>query len=135
MPNWDFDGSGEGIRVGLFSYIHIRVGRNATGEIQAPERFKPRIDNAGKLFGVRVRRGTRFRVGDYIGAVNRLNHVHLNFGPWNAQANPLVLPFFALKDTVVPTIESIEVVPRSALATSATAKDGTESAILSSPET
>ena len=126
IPNWDFDGSGEGIRVGLFSYIHIRVGRNATGEIQAPERFKSRIDNAGKLFGVRVRRGTRFRVGDYIGAVNRLNHVHLNFGPWNAQANPLVLPFFALKDTVVPTIESIEVVPRSALATSATAKDGTE---------
>src|SRR6266404_570379 len=126
IPNWDFDGSSEGIHVGLFSYIHIRVGRNATGDIQAPERFKSRIDNAGKLFGVRVRRGTRFRVGDYIGAVNRLNHVHLNLGPGNAQANPLVLPFFALKDTVVPTVESIEVVPRSALATSATAKDGTE---------
>ncbi|HXI92776.1 MAG TPA: NHL repeat-containing protein [Blastocatellia bacterium] len=123
IPNWDFDGSGEGIHVGLFSYIHIRVGRNATGDIQAPERFKSRIDNAGKLFGVRVRRGTRFRVGDYIGAVNRLNHVHLNLGPWNAQANPLALPFFALKDTVVPTIESIEVVPRSAVAASATAKD------------
>ncbi|HTF37029.1 MAG TPA: NHL repeat-containing protein [Blastocatellia bacterium] len=126
IPNWDFDGSGEGIHVGLFSYIHIRVGRNATGDIQAPERFKSRIDNAGKLFGVRVRRGTRFRVGDYIGAVNRLNHVHLNLGPGNAQANPLVLPFFALKDTVVPTVESIEVVPRSALATSATAKDAPE---------
>jgi sugar lactone lactonase YvrE len=127
IPNWDFDGSGEGIHVGLFSYIHIRVGRNATGDIQASERFKSRIDNAGKLFGVRVRRGTRFRVGDYIGAVNRLNHVHLNLGPWNAQANPLVLPFFALKDTVVPTIENIEVVPTSALATGATAADGTES--------
>ena len=126
IPNWDFDGSGEGIHVGLFSYIHIRVGRNATGDIEAPERFKSRIDNTGELFGVRVRRGTRFRVGDYIGAVNRLNHVHLNLGPWNAQANPIVLPFFALKDTVAPTIESIEVVPRSALATSATAKDGTE---------
>jgi len=126
IPNWDFDGSGEGIHVGLFSYIHIRVGRNATGDIQAPERFKSRIDNAGKLFGVRVRRGTRFRVGDYIGAVNRLNHVHLNLGPGNAQANALVLPFFALKDTVAPTIESIEVVPRSALATSAPAKDAPE---------
>ena len=126
IPNWDFDGSGEGIHVGLFSYIHVRVGRNATGDIQASERFKSRIDNTGKLFGVRVRRGTRFRVGDYIGAVNRLNHVHLNLGPWNAQANPLVLPFFALKDTVVPTIESIEVVPRSALASSATAKDAPE---------
>jgi sugar lactone lactonase YvrE len=115
IPNWDFDGSGEGIHVGLFSYIHLRVGRNATGAIEAPERFKRRNGDNGELIGVRVRRGTRFRVGDIIGALNRLNHVHLNLGPWNAQANPLVLPFFALKDTVAPTIEAIEVEPSSAL--------------------
>ncbi len=116
IPNWDFDGAGEGIHVGLFSYIHIRVGRNATGGIEAPEKFKGRTSSGGELIGVRVRRGTRFRVGDVIGSLNRLNHVHLNLGPWNAQANPLALPFFALKDTVVPTIESVEVVPTSALA-------------------
>ncbi len=126
LPNWDFDGPGEGIRIGLFSYIHIRVGRTATGEIQTPEKAKTRTDSAGKLIGVRIRRGTRFRVGDSVGSLNRLNHVHLNLGPWNAEANPLVLPFFALKDTVVPTIESIEVVPATALGAGATPKDATK---------
>ncbi len=126
IPNWGFDGAGEGIHIGLFSYIHIRVGRNATGDVEAPEKFKARTGSAGTLIGVRVRRGTRFRVGDMIGSLNRLNHVHLNLGPWNAQANPLVLPFVALKDTVVPTIESIEVVPASALGASATVKGGTK---------
>lgn len=117
IPNWDFDGAGEGIHVGFFGYIHIRVGRNATGEIEAPERFKGRIGSGGELIGVRVRRGTRFRAGDLIGSLNRLNHIHLNLGPWNAEANPLALPFFGFKDTVAPTIEpnGIEVGPASAL--------------------
>jgi hypothetical protein len=54
---------------------------------------------------VRVRRGTRFKVGDFVGSLNRLNHVHLNFGPENAEANPLGLSFVGFKDTVAPTIE------------------------------
>lgn len=115
VANWGYDGSGEGIHIALFGYIHLRVGRDADGNIQMPEKFKPRTDGAGKLIGVRVRRGTRFRVGDFIGSLNGLNHVHLNFGPWHAQANPLVLPFFGLKDTVLPTVEAIEVVPSSSL--------------------
>lgn len=118
IANWDFGGAGEGIHVGLFSYIHIRVGRNAEEEIQAAEKFKPRIDSIGTLASVRVRRGTRFRVGDFIGSLNRLNHVHLTFGPWNAQSNPLALPFFGFKDTVAPTIEKIEVVAASGSAAS-----------------
>jgi sugar lactone lactonase YvrE len=115
IANWDFDGLGEGIHVGLFSYIHIRVGRNAAGTIEAPVKVKARTDGAGILVGVRVRRGARFKVGDFIGTLNRLNHVHLNLGPWNAQANPLMLPFSAMKDTVAPIIESIEVLATSAL--------------------
>ena len=117
ISNWDFNGSGEGIKVGLFSYIHIRVGRNATGRIEVPEKFKPRTDSAGELIGVRARRGARFSVGDFIGSLNRLNHVHLNLGPWNAQANPLALPFLGFKDTVAPTIEpnGIEVAPAGSL--------------------
>ena len=124
ISNWDFNGSGEGIKVGLFSYIHIRVGRNATGRIEVPEKFKPRSDSAGELIGVRARRGARFSVGDLIGSLNRLNHVHLNLGPWNAQANPLALPFLGFKDTVAPTIEpnGIEVVPASALTPDLTMK-------------
>ena len=126
IANWGFDGASEGITVGLFSYIHIRVGRNSAGEFQAPEKFKPRIDPAGKLIGVRVRRGTRFATGDFVGSVNRLNHVHLNLGPWNAQSNPLRLPFFGLKDTVAPTIEQdgIEVLPASAVPATAGGKGG-----------
>jgi sugar lactone lactonase YvrE len=117
LATWDFEGAAEGIHIGLFSYIHVRVGRSAGGRIQDPDKFKARTDSAGKLIGVRVRRGTRFKVGDFIGSLNRLNHVHLNLGPWNAQANPLALPFFEFKDTVAPIIEKIEIASRmSALA-------------------
>jgi len=41
--------------------------------------------------------------------LNRLNHVHLNLGPWNAQANPLALAFVGFKDEVAPTVEKIDV--------------------------
>lgn len=126
ISNWDFEGSGEGMHVGLFSYIHIRIGRNANGEIQSTEKFKARTDSAGKLAGVRVRRGARFRVGDLIGSLNRLNHVHLNFGPWNAQANPFALPFVDFKDTVAPTIEKIEIESAVAPDADSTAKDKVE---------
>jgi sugar lactone lactonase YvrE len=109
---WGFEGSNEGIHIGLMSYIHIRVGRNAKGEIDQPARFKTRTDAAGKVTGVRVRRGARFKVGDFVGTLNSLYHVHLNIGPWNAQANPIGLQFPGLKDTKAPTIEpdGIEVV-------------------------
>ena len=112
LPNWGFEQTGEGVHVGAFSYIHIRVGRDAGGQLQSPEKFKARPDAAGKLAGVRVRRGARFRVGDFLGTLNRLYHVHLNLGPWNAIANPLQLPFVEFKDTVAPVIEpnGIEVI-------------------------
>ncbi|MEW6208237.1 MAG: NHL repeat-containing protein [Acidobacteriota bacterium] len=106
IANWDKGGAGEGIHVGLMSYIHIRVGRNAKDEIQHTDKFKPVFDQSGKIARIRVRRGTRFKVGDFIGTLNALNHVHLNFGPWNAQANPIRFPLPAFKDTVPPTIET-----------------------------
>ncbi|MCI0488211.1 MAG: SMP-30/gluconolactonase/LRE family protein [Blastocatellia bacterium] len=105
VPNWDLGSLGEGIQIGLMSYIHIRVGRDMNDEVLSPDRFKPLTDEAGKVIRVRVRRGTRFRVGDFIGTLNRLYHVHLNFGPWNAEANPLQLPFLDFKDTVAPVVE------------------------------
>jgi sugar lactone lactonase YvrE len=102
---WDFGGAGEGVQVGLMSYIHTRVGRNEHDEIQNPDKFKPELDSAGKTVAVRLRRGARFKVGDFIGTINRLYHVHLNLGPRNSEANPLVFPFAEFKDTVPPTIE------------------------------
>ena len=132
MSSWGFHQDGEGIRIGLMSYIHVYVGRTAIGPgremttLEAPEKFKPRLDSLGALAGIRVRRGTRFKVGDFVGSLNWLNHVHLDLGPWNAQANPLVLPFFAIRDTVAPTIESIEVVPAAELAGRQPAQAATE---------
>jgi hypothetical protein len=105
IGNWGFEAAGEGIHIGLFSYIHVRIGRNAAGDIQEPDRFRRRSDSEGKVIGIRLRRGARFKVGDFIGTLNRLNHVHLNFGPSNAERNPLALPFIGFKDTVAPAIE------------------------------
>jgi sugar lactone lactonase YvrE len=105
LPNWGFEGTGEGVHVGAFSYIHIRVGRDAKGQLLASEKFKARFDATGKLAGIRVRRGARFRIGDTLGTLNRLYHVHLNLGPWNAIANPIQLPFVGFKDTVAPILE------------------------------
>src|SRR5262249_38315117 len=75
------------------------------GEIQASDRFKPRVDESGKMIGVRVRRGMRFNVGDFVGTINKMYHVHLNLGPWNAQANAIRLPFPGFKDDIAPMIE------------------------------
>jgi hypothetical protein len=115
---WDFGGSGEGVQVGLMSYIHTRIGRNERDEIRNPDKFKLEVDGAGKTVAVRVRRGARFRVGDFIGTINRLYHVHLNLGPRNAEANALAFPLAEFKDTVPPTIEpnGIEVVNASGAA-------------------
>src|SRR5262249_11918090 len=41
LPTWGFDDSGEGVSVGAFSYIHIRVGRNAAGAVQDGKKFRP----------------------------------------------------------------------------------------------
>jgi len=115
IPNWGYGGSNEGIQVGLISYIHIRVGRDIKDQISQPEKFKPRMDESGQLIGVRVRRGTRFKIGDEVGTLNSLYHVHLNIGPWNAQVNPIQWRSPGFKDTTPPTIEydGIEVVDSS----------------------
>ncbi len=105
ISTWGYNESGEGIQVGLMSYIHIRVGRDSKDQIQTSEKFKPRFDDQGKLIGVRVRRGTRFKTGDLIGTLNRLYHVHMNLGPRNAEANAIQFPFVNFKDTVMPVIE------------------------------
>ena len=106
ISTWGYNNTGEGIQVGLMSYIHIRVGRDSKDHIQIGEKFKPRFDEQGSLIGVRVRRGTRFKTGDFIGTLNRLYHVHLNVGPHNAEANAMQFPFVHFKDTVMPVIEA-----------------------------
>ncbi|HWP45135.1 MAG TPA: NHL repeat-containing protein [Blastocatellia bacterium] len=110
IATWDFGGTNEGIHLGLMTYVHVRVGRNIEDEILYPDLFKPRLDEAGRLAGLRVRRGARFRRGDFIGTINQLYHVHMNCGPWNAPFNPIQFRLASFEDTVAPTIDRIEVV-------------------------
>jgi DNA-binding beta-propeller fold protein YncE len=105
LSTWGFNDLGEGLAVGLMTYIHIRVGRNERDEPFKDARFAVLRDEQGKAARVRVRRGTRFRVGDALGTINRMYHVHLNYGPAGAEANALELPFVDFRDTTAPTIE------------------------------
>jgi hypothetical protein len=57
---------------------------------------------------VRVKRGTRFAVGDPIGSVNRMYHTHLSLIVGGVEINPLVLPFSGMRDDIAPTIRQVQ---------------------------
>ncbi|MCA1564578.1 MAG: gluconolaconase [Acidobacteria bacterium] len=105
LTNWGHGELNEGLRVGVMTYVHLRAGRSERDELIDEARFAPQRDAQGKLTRVRIKRGTRFRVGDALGTVNRMYHVHMNFGAPNAELNPLVLPLVGFTDTVAPKIE------------------------------
>lgn len=105
LSNWGFGGLNEGLRVGLISYIHLRVGRDEKDAPLPGVPFSVVRDESGTVARVRVRRGTRLRVGDALGTVNRMYHVHLNLGPPGAELNPLALPWADFSDAVAPRIE------------------------------
>lgn len=105
-PNWAFGELGEGISLGPLSYIHVCIGRDAVGKPLDP-RFQPLAGTDGKPVRVRVRRGTRFAVGDALGTINPMAHVHMEYRPGGAVANALALPFPGLRDTVPPRIQGI----------------------------
>jgi hypothetical protein len=105
LSTWDAGGLNEGLRIGVMTYIHMRVGRNQQETALDQSHFNILRDEQGKPSRVRVRRGTRFRVGDPLGSINRMYHVHLNFGPAGAEINPLTLPLTGFGDHVAPVIE------------------------------
>jgi hypothetical protein len=67
------------------------------------------VKNEEKLMRVRIKRGTRFKVGDALGTVNRMYHVHMNVGPRGAEINPLSLSLVGFEDDIAPTIESVQI--------------------------
>jgi DNA-binding beta-propeller fold protein YncE len=110
LPDWDVDGLSEGLQVDQLTYIHMRVGRLPTGAPLDPGRFQLVRDAAGKLAAVRVKRGTRFRVGDPLGTVNRMAHVHLELGARGGDFNPMALRFPGLADHFAPRISAIQLI-------------------------
>ena len=101
-----FGSANESLRVGVVSYVHVRVGRGARKVLLDPARFSFVLDDLGQPVRVRIRRGTRFHVGDPLGTVNAFAHVHLAVGPRDGEINPLLLPLEHFEDDIPPRIEA-----------------------------
>src|ERR1700759_1290912 len=104
LPSFGFDTLNEGLRAGLITYVHLRVGRNQNDEMLEGSPFVA-VRDGGKVTRVRVRRGTRLHVGDALGTINRMYHVHMNLGPPGAEGNQVMLPLAGFSDHVTPTID------------------------------
>jgi hypothetical protein len=89
------------------SYIHMRVGRDGRDRPLDRARFEVLLDEKGKPYRVRLKRGARFAVGDTLGTVNRMFHVHLVQRDPAGVFNPIALPFPGLVDTIVPRIDQV----------------------------
>ncbi len=96
----------ERIRFPSLGYIHLRVGRTRDDKPFDDERFRVMRNDEGKVTGVRVTRGARFKAGDALGTLNDQYHVHLIAGPIGSEFNALAaLDLPGVKDTVAPIIE------------------------------
>ena len=109
LSTYGFGQINEGLTIGTLGYVHMRVGRGAHGAALDPARFVPVHDEAGKLVRMRVRRGARFAVGDVLGSINQMAHVHLWMGVSGYGLNPLMLGLRDFRDTVAPSIGTIEI--------------------------
>lgn len=107
LAGWSFGELGEGLALGPLRYIHVRVGRNARGEVADASRFQLLRDEAGQPERVRLRRGTRFG--------RRRARQHQPDGPCAPELgapgyarNPMQLGFAAFVDRQPPRIDAIE---------------------------
>ena len=107
--SWSYGELSEGLALDGLRYIHMRVGRDAKDKPLDP-RFQILKNEKGVPESVRVKRGTRFVVGETLGTVNRMAHVHLDYMPNGGALNPLSLPFIDLEDTIAPQIQGIALV-------------------------
>lgn len=106
----NFDTLRELLRLPTMGYIHIRLGRSSSGVSFNDPRFVFSKDSLGKMFGVRVPRGSTFKAGEPIGTLNAMNHVHLIAGRSGSEMNALdALAFPGISDSRAPTIEKVTV--------------------------
>jgi hypothetical protein len=109
LSTYAFGQLNEGLAIGTLAYVHMHVGRDAHGANLDPARFVAVKDDAGKLVRMRVRRGARFAAGEALGSINQMAHVHLWMGVSGYGLNPLTLGLRDFRDTVAPSIASIEI--------------------------
>lgn len=109
LAAWNLDGISEGLQIDQLTYIHMRVGRTPAREPLDPTRFLFLRNAAGKVTSVRVKRGTRFHVGDPLGTVNGMAHVHLELGSRGGDWNPMGLRFPDLADHIAPRVSAIQI--------------------------
>jgi len=108
FASWSVGGQAEGLALGRLKYIHMQVGRDPRGQAFDP-RWQQVLGPDGKLERVRVRRGTRFHVGEPLGSINRMAHVHLSVGASGFERNAVALGFVGYADAFAPRITSVEV--------------------------
>ena len=104
-----FGNLGETLSVDDLSYVHVRVGRSAGNRLLDARRFLPVFDERHRLLRMRVRRGTVIKVGDILGTINPMAHVHLQLGAPGMQRNPLLLGFTGFVDHVAPTLNTVSI--------------------------
>ncbi len=105
--SWAVGGQGEGLALGRLKYIHMQVGRDPRGQAFDP-RWQQVLGEDGTLERVRVRRGTRFSVGEPLGSINRMAHVHLSVGASGFERNAVALGFVGYADAFAPRITGVE---------------------------
>jgi len=110
LATWGFGGLNEGLSLDGLSYVHMRVGRSARGELFDPGKFQLLRDAAGKPERMRVRRGTRFHAGEALGSINGMAHVHLNLGAPGYLRSPFALGLTDFIDRQPPHIVSIALI-------------------------
>lgn len=103
---WSVGGQAEGLVLDRLKYIHMKVGRDPADRPFDP-RWQQLFNDDGTLQRIRVRRGTRFQVGDRLGSINRMAHVHLSVGASGFERNAVALGFTGYVDTVAPRITDV----------------------------
>jgi streptogramin lyase len=103
-------GPRERLRLPLFGYIHMRVGRDESDRPFENTPFLFDRDETGRVTRVRVPRGARIAAGAPVGSLNNQNHIHLLAGQPGREVNLLTaLDLPGLVDTVAPVVERVEV--------------------------
>jgi sugar lactone lactonase YvrE len=96
------------VRFPTLGYIHLRLGRDRDDKFFDDRRFIFSRNAGGKLSGVRIPRGAKFKAGEALVTLNAMNHVHLIAGRSGAEMNALdALRLPNISDSIAPVVEKV----------------------------